>query len=203
MHFNSLEQILTHLEQQPGWEKLRQYRQLLKCWHNTVNQTTAQHTRPLHINLSVFWVATSSAARAQELTFQRYTLLKRLNQQLPFPLKDIRFTTSGWEQSPPQRSHQTSLFKVSTKYKFGIGSTSKISVTDETKQPSSSSSITAKEAAQRWLQTLTPANSATTNCPGCNALISKGELERWNLCYHCVAHQWSQEYCPPTFPSSE
>ena len=87
---------------------MREYRQLLKCWHNTVNQTTAQHTRPLHITLSVFWVATSSAARAQELTFQRYTLLKRLNQQLPFTIKDIRFTTSGWEQSPSQDLPQTS-----------------------------------------------------------------------------------------------
>lgn len=203
MHFNSLEQILTQLEQQPGWEKLRAYRQLLKCWHNTVNQTTAQHSRPLHITRQVFWVATSSAARAQELTFQRYTLLKRLNQQLPFTLKDIRFTTSGWEQSSSQQSSQTSLFKVSTKYKFGIGSTSNISAIDEAKQPPPSFSITAKEAAQRWLQTLNSSNSAATNCPGCNALTPKGELQRWNLCYHCVAHQWSQEYSPPTFPSSE
>ncbi len=84
MHFNSVEQILTQLEQQPGWEKFREYRQLLKYWDNTVNQQIGEHTRPLYITRQVLWVATSSAARAQELSFQRYSLLKRLNKQLTF-----------------------------------------------------------------------------------------------------------------------
>ncbi|MGV2390306.1 MAG UNVERIFIED_CONTAM: DUF721 domain-containing protein [Microcystis novacekii LVE1205-3] len=39
----------------------------------------------------VLSVATSSAALAQELSLQRYSLLKRLNSQLETPLSNIRF----------------------------------------------------------------------------------------------------------------
>lgn len=201
MHFNSLEHILTQLEQQPGWEKFREYRQLLKCWHHTVNQNTARHTRPLHVTRQVFWIATSSAARAQELSFQRYTLLKRLNQQLPFTLKDIRFTTSGWEQQTSQLKNRPSLFNISSKYKSEAASSPTIPLTEASNAPlNPSSSIAAKNAVQRWINNLAQSNSSLINCPNCNALTSKGEIERWNLCYHCVAQKWSQEYRPPTFP---
>ena len=111
LHFNSVEQILTQLEQQPGWEKFKEYRQLLKCWHSTVNQTTAEHTRPLYVARQVLWVAASNASRAQELSFQRYTLLKRLNKQLPFTLKDIRFSSSQWHQT--QQPNQPVIFNAS------------------------------------------------------------------------------------------
>ena len=197
LHLNSLEQILTKLEQQPVWSQLRAYRQLLKCWHNTVNHKTAQHTRPLYVSRQVFWIATSSAARAQELSFQRYSLLKRLNQQLPVPLKDLRFTTSGWEQQTLTEAKSTSLFKISSSYKSPISSTS-----DQKLVTGSSPTDAAKKAAQNYLKTLTQSNSTQSNCPSCNAFTTKGELERWNLCYHCIAQQWSQEYRYPGFTKS-
>lgn len=195
MRFNSLEQILSQLEQQPGWSQLRAYRQLLKCWHNTVNQNIAQHTRPLYVSRQVLWIATSSAARAQELSFQRYTLLKRLNKQLADPLKDLRFTTSGWEQqktSPQTKS--TSIFNISSNYKSLISSK-----TNQKLVIGSDPVAAARQAAQNYLKTLNRSNSAQSNCPSCNALTSKGELERWNLCYHCIAQKWAQEYRPPGF----
>ena len=173
---------------------MRAYRQLLKCWHNTVNHKTAQHTRPLYVSRQVFWIATSSAARAQELSFQRYALLKRLNQQLPIPLKDLRFTTSGWEQEILPQEQLTSLFKISSSNKSTITATA-----DQTVVTGSSAADAAKKAAQNYLKTLTQSNSAQSNCPSCNAFTSKGELERWNLCYHCIAQKWSQEYRPPGF----
>ncbi|MEL6928222.1 MAG: DUF721 domain-containing protein [Cyanobacteria bacterium J06600_6] len=112
MRLNSVEQVLKQLETQPGWEKFRQYRQLLKCWEQTVDRHTAQHTRPLHINRQILYVATNSAARAQELSFQRYALLKRINQHLTLRIEDIRFSSSQWHQKTYELQTQPPLFTI-------------------------------------------------------------------------------------------
>ncbi|MEL6440182.1 MAG: DciA family protein [Cyanobacteria bacterium J06621_8] len=204
MYQHSLEQILSQLEQQPNWEKFREHRQLLKCWHNTVNPRTAQYTRPLHITRRVLWIATTSAARAQELSFQRYALLKRLNQQLPVPLKDLRFTTSGWAESTSQPREQTSFFRISSKNKSDKSRTQSVTgIANPEQEPNPSTRGSAKDAAQKWLKTLSQANSSQTNCPSCNALTPKEELERWNLCCHCAAQKWAQEYRTPSFTESQ
>ena len=205
MHFNSVEQILSQLEKQPGWSKLRDYRQLLNCWQNTVNKNTAQHTRPLHITRQVLWVATSSAARAQELSFQRYTLLKRLNKQLPFILKDIRFSSSGWYQTTYDENASEILFKISEEQK-SKNKTNNLDIADkriENNIDRSAPTARAKQAAQRWLDKLNQNSSSWLACPQCNSPTSRGEIKRWNLCYLCVSQKWSQEYRPPTFPESK
>lgn len=195
MYFNSVEQILTQLEKQPGWEQFCDYRQLLKCWHNTVNQNTVKHTRPLHITRQVLWVATSSAARAQELSFQRYTLLKRLNKQLPFTLKDIRFSSSQWHQKTYSDTDKI-LFSTGKQPKYKNINPS--AVDKQTNNNSKNSATEAKIAAKRWLETIS--KSSSLSCPKCGASTPAGEIERWNCCYLCVAQKWSQEYRPPIFP---
>ena len=194
LHFNSVEQILTQLSQQPGWEKFREYRQLLKCWNSTVNQTTAEHTRPLYIARQVLWVAASSATRAQELSFQRYTLLKRLNKQLPFTLKDIRFSSSQWHQTQQQK--KPIIFNASRQQKSKIDSPN-TTPQELGKGQTSLSSTTAKDAARRWLETLKQSSSTLLCCPNCHSHTPKEEIERWNLCHHCVAAKWSKKYRPP------
>ncbi len=200
LHFNSVEQILTQLEQQPGWEKFREYRQLLKCWNSTVNQTTAEHTRPLYIARQVLWVAASNASRAQELSFQRYTLLKRLNKQLPFNLKDIRFSSSQWHQT--QQLNQPVIFNASRQQKSQINSSASDITSPESDRHTSVSSTTAKDAARRWLKTLKQSSSTLLSCPNCHSYTPKEEIERWNLCHHCIAAKWSKEYRPP-IPKTE
>ena len=202
MLFNSVEQILIQLEQQPGWEKFREYRQLLQCWNDVVSQNIAKHTRPLYITRQVLWVATSSAARAQELSFQRYTLLKKLNKQLPFVLKDIRFSSSRWHQPTQQQSTEQILFTLSDRHrsKAKLGSTV---VNQEDRQKSNPpSSSTAKDAAKRWLKAIEQNSSRFISCPNCGSPTPTSEIERWNLCYHCIAQQWSQKYRPPSFPET-
>ncbi|NJK56469.1 MAG: DUF721 domain-containing protein [Pleurocapsa sp. SU_5_0] len=211
-HFNSVEQILTQLESQPGWEKLREHRQLLKCWEKVVNQQTAQHTRPLYINRQIFYIATSSAARAQELSFQRYTLLKRLNQQqLTAEIKDLRFSSSQWHQQNPGQDSQA-LFTISDRQKHEhanrhqtkISSDSLVFLKENEKvEDQLSPQDRAKNAAQRWLRIIEQRSKATLACPKCNSLISQAELSRWNLCHHCIAQKWSKEYCPPVFLKQE
>lgn len=204
MRFNSLEQILTQLEKQPGWEKFKEYRQLLKCWNNAVNQQTGKHTRPLYITRQILWVATSSATRAQELSFQRYTLLKRLNQQLPFTLKDIRFSSSGWHQKTYQVENKANIFKIRRQDQSKAGIPLALKSSEKTLETQDQSEANqAKQAAQRWLKTLEQVNPALISCPNCQALTPKGEIERWDLCHHCVAQKWSEEYRPATFPKSK
>ncbi|MEY4519603.1 MAG: hypothetical protein RLZZ499_2203 [Cyanobacteriota bacterium] len=203
LHFNSVEQILTQLENQPGWEKFRAYRQLLQCWERVVNQQIAQYTRPLYINRQILYVATSSAARAQELSFQRYTLLKRLNQQLTTEIKDLHFSSSQWHQKTYLQETQA-LFTISDRHKTIIPRVDAALKQDhqETKANSLSAQDRAKNAAQRWLRTIEQTKD-TLACPQCNSRVSQAELSRWNLCHHCVAQKWSEEYCPPVFPQPE
>ena len=205
MFFHSLDQILTKLEQQPEWEKYREYRQLLTCWNQTVSPNIAENTRPLYISRQVLWVATSSAARAQELSFQRYTLLKKLNHQLPYTLKDIRFSSSQWHQKTQSENIQPTLFNLSNKQKAKINHRNFRVVDDEIKKKReksaqiSSSPTEARAAAERWLKNIKQNQSSYISCPNCHSPTPKGEIERWNLCYLCVAQKWSHEYCPPTF----
>jgi predicted nucleic acid-binding Zn ribbon protein len=206
LHFNSVEQILTQLENQPGWEKFRAYRQLLQCWDRVVNQQIAQYTRPLYINRQILYVATSSAARAQELSFQRYTLLKRLNQQLTTEIKDLHFSSSQWHQKTYPHETQT-LFTISDRHKTiiprDLGATLKQDNQEAKTDNCLSAQDRAKNAAQRWLRTIEQRSNVTLACPKCNSLVSQAELSRWNLCHHCVAQKWSAEYCPPVFPQRE
>ena len=215
MRFNSIEQVLNQLETQPGWEKFRQYRQLLKCWDRVVNLQIAQHTRPLYINRQILYIATDSAARAQELSFQRYTLLKKLNQQLTFQIQDLRFSSSKWHQKTHSQVTQPPLFTIGDRdskqldrYKTKVSDNSIASSksanrreTHSKGQNPVSSQDKAKKAALDWLKSIEQRASSAVFCPKCKAATSKEELARWNLCHHCVAQQWSEEYSPPTFPS--
>ena len=207
LHLNSVEQILQQLEQQPGWEKFREYRQLLKCWSNTVDRNTAKHTRPLYISRQVLWVATSSAARAQELSFQRYSLLKRLNRQLAFELRDLRFSSSQWHQSSYDSS-QPSLFQISDRQKSRTEVnrpfvSQKLRDESQSSFDDRSSPAKAKSAVRQWLKTLQHRQQLSVACPICNAPTSQGELERWNSCYHCVAQKRFREYRPVPFSEPE
>lgn len=219
MRFNSVDRILKQLETQPEWKKFRQHRQLLKCWDLTVSRHIAEHTRPLYINRQILFVATNSAARAQELSFQRYALLKRLNQQLSFTLKDLRFSSSQWHQAtyslenqPPlftngdrQAQSQSSRARAKINDSFAPRKSAQGSQTESDNQNLNSPQARAKNAALSWLQSVEKraASIGTNFCPKCQAIASKEELERWNLCHHCIATYWGQEYRPPTFPKSK
>ena len=190
MHFDSLDKILSQLEQQPGWEKFRLHRQLLKSWDACVSKNIALHTRPLYISRQVLWVATSSAARAQELSFQRYSILKKLNRQLPVVLKDIRFSSSQWHQTRPSQNNspKTTIFNLSKQHKAkskSIPSSSKKKNADSTD---------AKLAVQRCLQAIAQNSASLSACPNCDAPTPIEEIQRWNSCCHCVAQKWSEKY---------
>lgn len=209
MHFDSVEKILIQLESQPGWEKFCEHRQLLQSWSRVVNQQTAQHTCPLYINREILYVATSSAARAQELSFQRYTLLKRLNQQpdLATEIKDIRFSSSQWHQERNLPQNPASLLTISDRQKIKIAPPQLTDLKQDNKAGNKDNHLSpqerAKKAAQRCLSNMKLRSEDTLACPQCGSVCSQAEFDRWNLCHHCVAQKWSTEYRPPTFPEQE
>ena len=207
MHLDSIDKILAQLENQPGWEKFREHRLLLTCWERVVSKQIAAHTRPLSVARQILYVATSSASRAQELSFQRYTLLKRLNKQLPFELKEIRFSSSGWHQKTQQIIEQPALFTISDRHKsktaLSSSTTQKQEDTTQNKSCSLSAQDKAKQAALRWIKMAEQRALNSLVCPKCNSLATKEELDRWNLCHHCIAQQWSDKYRVPEFSESK
>ena len=206
MSFSSIEQILAKIQQQPGWEQYQQYCQLLECWQKTVNKTTAKYTRPLYVKRDVLWVATSSSARAQELSFQRYYLLKKLNSQLPFSLKDIRFSASQWNSISQQNQKQDSAAivnknKTATNLnsKKNIKSTPALnSETVNSKPLINKLSNDPQAAVRRWIELAQARSNSLRSCPKCESPTPEAELKRWNLCHHCIAKKWSIEYRLPT-----
>ena len=188
MFFSSLEQTLAQITNQPGWEKYQQYRQLLECWPKIVSKEIGQQTRPLYINRQVLLVATSSSVWAQELTLQRYTLLKQLNTQLTFSLKDIRFSSSQWQQTSDRNLLGQNSQNLHSLHPSRININA--AQIDNDRLPL----VNAPQAVvQRWLTVLQERSSNLSVCPQCHSPTPEGELKRWFLCCHCAAKKWSNK----------
>ena len=98
MSLHCLDKILAGITKQAGWEEYRHYEQVLQLWPKIINPRLPAQTRPFSLNRGVLSAATSSDALAQELSLQRYSLLKRLNSPLETPWDDIRFSAARWQQ---------------------------------------------------------------------------------------------------------
>jgi predicted nucleic acid-binding Zn ribbon protein len=183
MSFNSLDRILALLEQQPGWEQYQQYCQVVDCWQQVVDQKLLQHTRPLYVSRQILWVAISSYSLAQELSLQRFSLLQKLNHQLSFVLKDIRFSPQHWYQSKNLASNSTSSSHPS---QIEISQT-------ENKILNSPPAKDLNTAVQRWQKILQERSQHLPTCPQCGCATPLGELERWQLCCHCISQKWAAE----------
>lgn len=175
MSFNSIAQILTRVEQKPGWEVFRLYRQVLQCWKTLVSPQVAAHTRPLYIKRQVLWVATSSSAWAQNLAFSRYRLLKQLNAQLDEPLLEIRFSSAGWHTPPTIEEN------LSENHPSFMG----IKENDIEKQDLSVSSPDLQTAFSHWVESIRKLELSLPLCPRCHAPTPTGELQRWSVCACC------------------
>jgi predicted nucleic acid-binding Zn ribbon protein len=196
MSFTSLDRILAKIEQQPGWEEVRQYRHLVESWAQIVGEATAKHTRPLSIQKQILWVATSSSARAQELTFQRYSLLKKINSEPVFNLKNLRFSSLKWtEQSQKKLGLRQFLDFQNNKQEA-----SKIDISnDRTAVEIPGDTLveveqsTPQAAVKNLIKSLEKKRQQLPVCPRCNVSTPKEELQRWHCCRHCIARQWSIE----------
>ncbi|MDF5706473.1 MAG: DciA family protein [Nostoc sp. S4] len=181
MSLKSVNDILDVLEKQAKWQE-QPFQRLLKCWTEVVGSVVAAQTRPLSIQRDVLWVATSSAAWAQNLTFGRSPLLLKLNKKLSTPLVDIRFSTVGWQHpSVEPKQQQTILPHEHPSY-----------LSDRISRPESTLSIQDANAAfGHWAKIVQARSHGLPLCPQCQCPTPPGELERWSVCSICAAKQFS------------
>ncbi|MDM7461703.1 MAG: DUF721 domain-containing protein [bacterium] len=70
---------LQRLLQQLGLDRQFRTYDALAHWSDIVGKQVAQVARPLRLDADTLWVAVKSHAWAQELSFQKHTILQRLN----------------------------------------------------------------------------------------------------------------------------
>jgi predicted nucleic acid-binding Zn ribbon protein len=185
MSFQSLNRLLKTLEQRPS-PKERQFQRVLQAWTEIVGDCVAAQTRPLRIQQGVLQVATSSSAWAQNLVFERQRILDKLNPYLVTPLTDIRFSTAQWVTAAPAPTNpgeeqQTHLWQNHPSRFEG-----QISSTDH----SSADATDAISAFQHWAKTQRSRSQQMPLCPACQCPTPSGELERWQVCAHCITKKW-------------
>jgi len=157
---------------------------IYQCWSEVLGTVAAAQARPVSIQRGILWVATSSAAWAQNLTFGRTKLLLQLNEKLPHqPLVDIRFSTGQWENLPVGLQPQSTCSPQEHPSYLG----------EETATQSSSqiqpTGKDAHTAFQDWAQEVKLRSQHLPLCPNCQCPTPPGELERWLVCAPCAVKQ--------------
>ncbi|AFY32670.1 DUF721 domain-containing protein [Calothrix sp. PCC 7507] len=181
MSLKSVNDILIVLKKQPQWQE-QPLQSLLQCWTEIVGVVVATHTRPLSIQRDVLRVATSSAAWAQNMTFGRQKLLVKLNEKLPSPLVDIRFSTAGWQQPPDQQQMESTVLPCEHPSYLGNLNSDRHDDTAATMNPNA--------AFGDWAKTIKVRSHGLPLCPQCHCPTPPGELQRWAVCAVCAAKQF-------------
>lgn len=180
MSFKSVNDILGILQLEAKWQE-QPFSRLLKCWEEVVGTKIAVKTRPLSIQRDVLWVATASAAWAQNLTFQRQNLLfklnQKLNQEISTPLIDIRFSTAQWQQAPLTDNQQKTLSPQ--EHPSYLGET--IPPSQVKPNPENVQMVFAQ-----WAKTRQERSENLPLCPQCQCPSPPGELQRWGVCSPCA-----------------
>jgi predicted nucleic acid-binding Zn ribbon protein len=178
MSFKSLEQLVGAFIEQTAWHE-QPLQRVIKCWADVVGAAVASHTQPLSIQRNTLRVATSSAAWAQTLTFERQRILTKLNPYLPEPLTDIRFSTAGWQRSLINNQDNTSTKSNHPSY---IVTSGKHNDVQATQNP--------RAAFQHWQDATRSRSQGLPLCPQCQSPTPPGELQRWEVCSFCVTKKW-------------
>lgn len=198
MFSNSLNRILKRIVKQPEWDQYRAYLQVNQCWQQVVNKKAGENTRPLGIERGVLQVATSSAVWAQEMTLQRYSLIKKLNKRLEFNLKDIRFSPARWQKDQRRSLNQQNQSE------FPLQEINLQKIIAEKQQAQEELAQERKElptpdlqaTMSSWLNTVKKSAQDLSACPNCQTLTPPDELARWQMCRYCIAQKWHSEYRP-------
>jgi predicted nucleic acid-binding Zn ribbon protein len=105
MPFTPISLVTSDLQNQPGWEGVRDWGLIVQAWLATVSPTIATRSRPKSLTNGVLTIATSSSSLAHQLTFGRQALCKQLNTHLVVPITDLRFVPVGY--APQERTSGT------------------------------------------------------------------------------------------------
>jgi len=136
--------------------------QVRDVWPTVVGELLAQKTRPTSVQQQVLRVATASPTWAQNLSFERHRILERLNTATGLDLRDIRFSSGRWRETPlPPPPLDSDLQRQARAQHPSLGNAS---------------------AGDRHGWQL---------CPRCRVAAPPGELQRWGCCSLCVRGDWA------------
>jgi predicted nucleic acid-binding Zn ribbon protein len=96
MPLTPISKVMVEIQNQPGWEGVRDWGLIVQAWKAIVSPTIAQHSQPRSISRDILTIATHSSSLAHQLTFGRRSLCQQLNAQLITPIKDLRFVGVGY-----------------------------------------------------------------------------------------------------------
>jgi predicted nucleic acid-binding Zn ribbon protein len=176
----SVSDILDILQARGHWQT-PPLQILLKCWHEVVGSNIALQTRPVSIYRDVLRVATSSAAWAQTLTFERKNLLSKVNQKLSVPLTDIHFSTAGWNISSSRPKPQKPSY---TEHPFYIEQITASEPVD------TNTRLSVNATFDSWVKRMQASSHNLPLCPQCSCPTPVGEIQRWGICALCAAKRF-------------
>jgi hypothetical protein len=171
----SLGSVLNTLIDRGAFQRQHQLLRALDHWQNIVGADVATHAQPLELRDKTLFVAVSSPTWAQQLAFQRRTLLNRLKALLgDNVLNDIRFQTTGWAERNLKRTANPEK------------KTKKISRKTSTRQPPAlPEARTLDERLERVKKLAHWSMNQWPCCPRCGLAAPASELERHGYCIHC------------------
>ena len=201
---SSLNRLLNHLETRAVWREQRQFRQVLQCWTEVVGAIVAAQTSPRSISKRVLRVATASSSWAQNISFQRHLILKKLNNRLDHPLADIRFFAAPLQGEEVKSRSGSSEMRWPPQTQVWQDHPSFMPIPAARLPLDRARGESDPEAAlQRWLKLVQLRSQNLPICPHCRCPVPPGELQRWAMCAFCAAQQWAKKAesnSPPTLP---
>jgi predicted nucleic acid-binding Zn ribbon protein len=96
MSLTPISKITVQIQNQPGWEGVRDWGLILQAWVATVSPAIVDRTQPRSISRDILTIATNSSSLAHQLTFGRQALCRQLNSGLIVPVRDLRFVAVGY-----------------------------------------------------------------------------------------------------------
>ncbi|MDX2232705.1 MAG: DciA family protein [Leptolyngbyaceae cyanobacterium bins.349] len=190
MTFNSLQTVLGGLQNQYQRREQHQLQHILDCWLEVVGPVVAAQTRPLNVYRGVLKVATSSAAWAQNLVFERQRILEKLTVVSAVQITDIRFSPGQWHTTKlppavPGEQYQQELWQAHpSRLRHGQPVAQSVSINPPDPEKD------ALLAFQQWAAKMKARSRQLPLCPECKCPTPIGELQRWQVCAICITKQW-------------
>jgi predicted nucleic acid-binding Zn ribbon protein len=190
MPFESVNTILGILQAKAKWQEPPLV-VLIKSWEKLIGADIAKHAKPVDLQRQTLWVATSSAAWAQNLSFERQHLLTKINAVLPYPIDDIRFSTAHWYRPPEVVKNDSPSLEQHPCYSreeelpIEVSEEEKDLNHDLNNSPDSRSST--QKVFANWSGQIKQRSLCLPLCPHCQCPTPPKELHHWGVCYLCAA----------------
>ena len=190
MGLEPLHGTITGLTNRPEWQSQQQFEALCRRWSTVVGPAVAARTRPTGNRQGVLQVAVESGPWAQNLTFERRRILKKIKDELPSPLvdslRDIQFSTARWDEAIA-RSPNPVAPPVTGAPAGRVPPSPPSLPVPPAPRPSS------QEAFARWAARMQARSQQLPPCPHCHCPTPTAEMDRWNRCGACMRQHWAAQ----------